>query len=334
MGITDLLNGNNPLDNIKNSIPVPSTPKVPDVVDFENFATGTACIEASVKHTTLTLKLRSSHFGGEVIMDSIIPMLEAMLGTENPPFQVPELEGFNIDLGISKISSPKIRDIPQCLSDTLTGKLSTKGPDLMKDILDPFNAAIGMTNNLTSDANDYLNSALNSFTGSLNTLVNSANKVLANSMKQVIDPTDLALFEQIDALYKYLQNTEYIQDYKNWKDMTKCIQTNCKPIVDKILTDDFLWYDEDKHTEFIMPIDLNSGRITFIKFFRTLTKEQSRQCYEIERRYYQYLRDKKAIAKAASEKLKSQKIEDNKNPFMSIVRSMITSRNDIVNTLF
>jgi len=334
MGITNLLNGNNPLDDIKNLIAVPSTPKVPDIVDFENFATGAACIEASVKHTALTLKLRSAHIGGEVIMDSIIPILEAMLGIENPPFQVPELEGFNIDLGLSKISSPKIGDIPQCLSDTLTGKLSTNGPDLMKDILDPFNAAIGTVNSFTSEADNYLNSALNSFTGSLNTLINSANKVLADSMKQVIDPTDLVLFEQVDTLYKYLQDTEYIQDYKNWKDMTKCIQTNCKPIADKILTDDFLWYDEDKHTEFIMPIDLNSGRITFIKFFRTLTKEQSRQCYEIEKRYYQYLRDKKAIARKASEKLRLQKIADSKNPFEAIVSSMTSSRDNIVNTLF
>jgi hypothetical protein len=331
MVITDLFNNNsNLLDDFKESNAISNT----DVIDFENFATGTACIESSVKHTALTLKLRSSHLGGEIIMEPITLILEKMLDIEIPEFQIPELENFNIDLGLSKISSPKLGDVPQCLSDTLTNKLSTIDLGLMKDILDPFNEAIGKANNFTSEANDYLNSSLNAFTGSLSILVNSANKVLSDAMRQVINPIDLILFEQIDILYKYLQDTDYIQDYKNWKDMTKCIQTNCKPIAYKILTDNFLWYDEDKHTEFIMPIDLNSGRITFIKFFRTLTKEQSKQCYKIEKRYYQYLRDKKAIAREASKKLRMQKIDEDKNPFSAIVSSMTSTRNNIVNTLF
>ena len=333
MGITNLLNKDNSLDNIKNLIYTPSTPEAPDVVDFENFATGTACIEASIKHTVLTLKLRSSHLGGEVIMDSIIPILEAMLGIENPPFQIHELEDFNMDLGISKISSPKIGDIPQCLSDTLTGKLSTHGPDLMKDILNPFNSAINGINSLTSEASGHINEALHSFTGSINTLVNSANKVLSNYIKSVVDPTDLVLFTKVDLLYKYLLDTNYINDYKNWKDITKCIKQNCKPIANEILSDDFLWYDE-KHKEFIMPIDLNNGRIRFSKFFRTLTKEQLRKCFEIEKRYYKYLNDKKRIARAAAEKIRQQKIADDKNPFEIIVSSIISSRNNIVNTLF
>jgi len=329
----DLLNGGNPLENAMNDIPVPSIPSVPGISDFENFSTGTACIETAAKHTALTLKLNSSHLGGEVIVDTIKPMLEEMLCIEGSTFEIPDLKNFNMDLSISKIGSPKIGDLPQCLSDTLTGNLSTKGPGLMNDILDPFNTAIGEVNSLTSVASGYLNDALNSFTSSTNNMIHEANHMLSSMMTSTIDPTDKALFVQLDKLYEYLQSTDYITDYKDWRDITKCIKANCKPIAETIMDDDFMWYDKDKK-EFIMPIDTGDGRIRIQKFFRNLTKEQSRKCSEIEKRYYKYLRDKKTMAKMAAEKLRVQGIKESKNPFSSIVSSLSSSRNNIVNNLF
>lgn len=330
---TDLLSGGNPLESAINNISTPSIPGTPSILDFENFSTGTACIETAAKHTVLTLKLNSAHLGGEVIVDAITPMLEAMLGIEGSGFGIPEFSDLNMDLSLSKLSKPKIGDLPQCLSDTLTGNLSTKGPGLMNDILDPFNSSISGVNGLTSAAQGPLNDALNSFSGSMNSMIGEANKMLSSMIGSTLDPSDKILFEKLDSLYEYLQNTDYISDYKDWKDITKCIQANCKPIAKTIMDDDFLWYNENK-TEFIMPIDMGNGRIRIRKFFRTLTKEQSRKCMEIEKRYYKYLQDKKKMAREASEKLRIQGIKDSKNPFSSIVSAMSSSRNNIVNNLF
>ena len=321
------------LDNIITDIPVPSIPDTPSILDFENFSTGTACIEAEAKHTALTLKLNSSHLGGEVLVDVIKPMLEDMLRLENNGFEISEFGDFNMDLGLSRLSSPKIADLPQSLADILTGNLSTKGPGLMGDILDPFDTAIGSINSLTSAAQEPLNNALNSFTGSIDSMTSEANSMLNKMMSSTLDPIDKALFEKLDGLYEYLKNTEYIQDYKDWKDITKCIQTNCKPIAGTIMDDDFLWYDDDK-TEFIMPIDMGNGRVRIRKFFQKLTSEQSRKCTEIERRYYKYLSDKILLAKQAEEKLRKQNISDSKNPFISIVSNMVPSQNNVVNNLF
>jgi len=330
----DLLSSNPLNDKLSelNSIK-PSVPETPSMIEFENFSTGTACIESAVKHSALTLKLRSAHLGAEVQVDGIKDLLEAMLGIEHEFFQIPELTDFNMDLSLSKMTDPKIGDLPQCLSDTITGKLSTAGPGLMKDILNPFNKAIGGINSLTSAATPMLNSALNSFAHDTNALIGMANDILKNALTSQIDPTDKVLFEQLDSLYEYLENTGYIQLYKNWKDMTKCIQTNCKPIADEILTDDFMWYDE-KHTEFIMPIDLNNGTIHIVKFFQNLTNAQKSECNKIEQRYRKYQQDKIKIARAAAEKLRIQKVKEDRNPFASIVSKMTSSRNDIVNGLF
>jgi hypothetical protein len=238
-----------------------------------------------------------------------------------------------MDLGISKISSPKVGDIPLCLADTLTGKLSTSGPGMMGDILSPLNSAIGGANDLTSGANKYLNSALTSFTGSLNSMVKSANNIIKKALADRIDPTDLTLFEMVDSFLIYLDDTNYLNDYKDWKDLTKCIEKNCPPLKDSIMQDDFMWYDDDKK-EFIMPIDMGNGRITFTKFFRELTPEQKKECNKIEKRYFEYIGVKKQMAQEAAAKVKKAKVAEDKNPFSSIVSSMSSSRDSIVNNLF
>ncbi|MEA3485931.1 MAG: hypothetical protein U9R03_04415 [Candidatus Aerophobetes bacterium] len=315
---TDLLSGGNPLENAIADIPVPSVPDTPSMLDFENFSTGTACIDAEAKHTVLTLKLNSSHLGGEALVDIIKPTLEAMLGMDESSFEIPKFSDLNMDLSLSKISTPKIGDLPQCLSDILTGNLSTEGQGLTGDILDNTNSTIS---GLTSVIQGPVNYTLNSFTGDMNPIVSEANLMLNKMVGSILDPKDKIFFEKLDDLYKYLKNTDYIEDYKNWKNMTKCIQTNCKPIVETIMDDDFMWYD-DKKKEFIMPIDLVDSRIRIRKFFQSLTQEESRKCVEIEKRYYKYLRDKEQLARQASEKLRLQNIKDDKNPFMIIISSM------------
>jgi len=330
----ELLNKGHYLEAAMANIDKPSLPEVPNVVDFENFATGAACVEASIKHTAITLKLRSSHLGGEIIVDRIEPILKLKLGMPSDiGFELPQLSGFNMDLSISKITAPKISDIPICLADTLSGKLSTKGPGLMGDILDPFNSAVGSANKLTGSANKYINSALNSFTGSMNSMIKSANNVIKKVLADRINPADLPLFEMIDSLSEYLVSTNYLNDYKDWRDITRCIESNCRPLKDSIMQDDFLWYDKNK-TKFIMPIDMGNGSIRFFKFFEDLTPEQLKECNKLQNRYFQYLNVKRQIAAEAAAKVKKAKVPDDKNPFSSIVSSMSQSRDNIVNNLF
>ena len=307
---------------LKTTIPtIPTIPKLPNITDFNDFSSAVTCIAVLEKHTALTLKLRSSHLGAEVILDSITPLIQEMLGKSS--FRTTSgLINFNMDLAIAKISNPKIRTVPHCLTKILSGEPVSNKTNKTNKV----NALISNVSSGSGvfDINDFLNSALNSFisdTKVTEAQVKEANNILNSSIALNLDPTDKILFNKLDKLSKYLIDTNYINDYKAWKKMTKCIQENCPILKDTILTDDFMWSDESRRN-FIMPIDINNSKIRIHKFFRELTRAQIQKANEIEKRYYKYIRDKIEIAKSAADRLRSQNIEESKNPFVIVAESL------------
>jgi hypothetical protein len=152
-------------------------------------------------------------------------------------------------------------------------------------------------------------------------------------MGNIIAPGDKALFSLLDKFQTFINETNFIDNYRDWKDILQCLEKNCEPLKDYLFDDDFLYYD-DKHKNFIMPIDINNGKLRIYKFFEIISKDERKQCDLIERRYYQYLADKKQILHKAAQKAKKNKVKDEKNPFLAAAATATGSVKDTFNTLF
>lgn len=320
---------------------VPGLPDVPDmdslagpgVTDFETFSLFTACVEKQALFTAKSLKLQSVVLTSMLLISKIRTVMEPMLGIEQDEFTIPNIGDINIDMGINRITSPKIDPLPKCLADTITNTVSTAGQNGMKDILDPFNSAIGEINSLTSAATPTLQGMADTFTNSINMGINEVNKLMKKTMNNIVSKGDKELFEMLDNFQKFIKDTHFVDNYREWKDIYKCLKNNCKPLEDYLYDDGFLYYDDEKK-RFIVPIDVNSGRIRLRKFFEFLTKDQQRQCDVIERRYFKYVSDKHTVLAKAAQEAKKKGIEDNKNPFTAVLESETNKVTDTFNNLF
>lgn len=327
------------LDEIKSladgAIPSkPSIPSLPGLTEFDNFAVGTACIEKSTEHTAKTLELRSKFNTAESMMDVIKAVLGPILGIETDvSFDLPEFPDLNMDLSVGKITAPKLGDLPECLAATITGEAITKGPGLMGDILDPLNSAIGTYNSMTSSANTALNKRLTSFTEDINAGIYEVEKYLAKLMAFLCAPEDKPLFELFEDFEAFIKETNFINVYKDWRDLDACLRKHCQPVTSMLMTDDFMWYDED-HKEFILPIQLNDGKMKVAKFFQNLTPQQKKKAVDIEKRYGEYKNRKREAVRVGEEVARKNKVKEDQNPFAAVGSAMESSRNDLVNTLF
>jgi len=307
------------------------SPSVPSLLDFENFSTATACKISFEKHNSYILKLRSIQLSAEVLIDDIKPILEKILETDKE-FIVPTPVNINIDLNITKIASPKVKSLPNCLASVVTGD-DISSTDKMSDILDPSNKNLSNLNTLTDKATQQINDELENYTSNTDLMLDDANLLIEKAMNNLVDYNYIDLFRKLDNLFDFLYKTKYIQKYKNIKDLTICIKENCKMVSDDMMKDDFLWYDSNK-TQFIMPIDINNSKIRINKFFDSLTREQEQICNNIEKRYYYYIDNKKEIINKASKILSDKGISEKNNPFIVISSSITLDRSDIVNNLF
>jgi len=326
---------------VEDFINVPGLPEVPDVdelsgpgvTDFEDFSTFTACMEKQAIYSAKMLKLQSVVLTARVMIDGVRTILRPMLGIDNNLINIPEIGKLNLDLAIGKITAPKVNPLPKCLANTFTGEAVNSGKSGMKDILDPLNKSLDSVNSLTNSATSVINSSVNSFTSNINSGINEVNKFMQKTMGNIVAPGDKALFSALDKFQKFVNDTGFINTYREFNDLLRCLKQNCKPLDKYLIDDSFLYYDKRKR-RFIMPIDINSGRIRIAKFFEDLSPEEKRQSGIIERRYYKYLSDKKEVLRNASRKAKNNGLEDGKNPFLSVVNSMTSNVKDTFNTLF
>jgi len=321
---------------------VPGLPEVPDmdslmgpgITDFESFSLFVACTEKQAIFTAKALKLQSIILTARLMISKIRAVMGPMIGKDQSVFQIPEINGdFNIDMGIGRITSPKVNDLPKCLSDTITNKVSTAGANGMKDILDPFNAGIESINSITSEATPMINSIAHTFVNSVDEGIAEVNKFLKKTLGNIVSKGDKPLFELLDEFQKFVNDTNFVDNYREWKDIYKCLDTNCKPLEKYLYDDEFLFYDEEKKN-FIMPIDISTGRIRLRKFFEYLTRDEEKQCAVIETRYFKYLADKKQILLTASKTVKDKGIKDDKNPFLHVAMAQKIDITDTFNNLF
>jgi hypothetical protein len=219
------------------------------------------------------------------------------------------------------------------LADTITGSIQQNSPGF-GDMLDPLNEAITGTNSLTSSASGLLNSAADGLKNNVNNGINEVNKMMKKTMGNIVSPGDQALFRLLDDFQTFINDTNYISTYNKWKDLYNCLEKNCVPLKPYLTDDSFLYYDEEKK-KFIVPVDMNNGRIRIIKFFEELTPEQTRRLQKIETRYYKYLNDKKQVLAEAARTAKSTHgVKDDKNPYLAVASNLGTSLTDTVSTLF
>lgn len=329
------------IPKVDDLVNVPGLPDIPDadgilgpgVTDFEDFSTFTACMEKQAIYSAKMLKLQSVVLTARMLIENTRKILRPMLGRKNESIGISEIGELNMDLSISKITAPKVNPLPKCLASTFTGDLVNGGPGGMKDILDPFNNSIDSINSVTNAASGAINSAANSLTSNINNGIKEVNKFMEKTMGNIIAPGDKALFASLDKFQAFVDDTGFIDTYREFNDLLNCLQTHCKPLEDYLVDDEFLYYD-DRKKNFIMPIDVNSGRIRIAKFFEDLNKEEVRQAQIIERRYYKYLADKKEVLRNAATKAKDNKVEDDKNPFLASANAIGSDAKDTFNTLF
>jgi len=320
---------------------IPGLPDLPDIdsalgpaiTDFENFSLFTACTEKSAVFTAKTLKLQSVIITARLMIAKIRLIMRPMLLLKQSDIALPNID-LNLDVAISKITAPKVKPLPKCLADTLTGGAISSGSNGMKDILDPFNSAISEVNSMTSSALGPLTSKVNSFLGDVNNGINEVNKMMSSVSKAIIDAGDIALFGAVDDFQKFIENTNFVDNYREWKDIYRCLEKNCKPLRPFLVDESFLFYDEDNKA-FIMPIDLNNGRINFLKFFEDLNREEKKQALIIGTRYYQYRASKEAKLREAAKTAKDAGVKDDKNPFAAAADNIIGIKTtDTFNNLF
>jgi hypothetical protein len=320
---------------------MPSLPDIPDldgdlgpgISDFEDFSTFTACTEKGLEYIALTLKLQSCTVTSGVLADKIRDVLKNMLGIQDNPFAISEMGEINMDLLINKISNPKINPLPKCLADTITGDIQKNSPGF-GDILDPMNKSITEANSLTPVATGTLNSAAENLRNNVDSGVREVNKMMKKTMGNIIAPGDQTLFRLLDDFQTFIKDTNYIGTYNKWRDMYSCLERNCIPLKPFLIDDSFLYYDKEKK-KFIVPIDINNGRVRVIKFFEEVTPSQQRKLHRIEQRYFKYLNDKKHILSEAARKAKIEhKVEDDKNPYLAVASNIETSLSKTVTTLF
>lgn len=326
---------------VEDFVNLPRMPDVPDAdgifgpgaTDFDDFSTYTACMEKQAIYSFKMLKLQSVVLTGRLMIESTRSILRPMLGMKNDLIKIPEIGNVNLDLAINKITAPKVNPLPKCLASTFTGEAINAGANGMKDILDPFNNNLDSINSLTNAASSAINSAANALISNIDKGISEVNKFMEKTMGNIIAPGDKLLFASLDKFQKFVDDSGFINTYREFNDALRCLKKNCKALENYLIDDSFLYYD-DKKKRFIMPVDINSGRVRIAKFFEDLTPEEKRQAQLIELRYYNYLNDKKEILKKAAQKAKNNKVHDDKNPFLSAANAIGHEVKDTFNTLF
>ena len=304
----------------------------PSVTEFKDFSIYTSCMLKYEKYSRSILKLNSIHTSAKITLFANRKLLSPILKMQNELVKLPDIQLVNVDSMVAKIINPKVNDIPKCLSSELLNISIREGSNGTSDILDPNDVSLIGINDNTNEAEDIILEKLNNYKKDLSKdkedIIKSINKI----MMGIIDEDILKLFYSLDLFQGFIDNSRFLYLYRDWKDLYSCLSDNC-PELSRFMPDDsFLWYDEDK-TEFIIPVDINSGKLRIHKFFENLSKEEKIQANLIEKRYYKYVEDKYKILQKASEKVKTLGIKEEYNPFEELIKEKEENQ-EVINTLF
>ncbi len=299
----------------------------PSLIDFEDFSIYEACTKKYEDYAQSILKLNSIFISGRVTMRVAKNLIEPLLDEENDAYNSPTID-LNLDNFTNKISDLKIKPIPSCLASNLGGDDPRKG-NKTDDILNPNNKKLNSTNDSTEKASSALQKASDKM--SLENKAFHIEENLDSIMATIIDQKYLKLFLALDMFQNYINKTSFVKHYKEFRDFYDCIDKNCKELKKYTPDDYFLWSDEEK-TKFILPIDINDGKLRIAKFSDILSDSQKIQAKKIELLYYNYVEKRVEIIKKAYEKVKSNNIDDVNNPFYPLLKKEDPTK--VINTLF
>jgi len=293
-------------------------------LDFSDLKTGVVCMEAKSKHEMLTLKLNSIFLGAEVLIEPIKELIE---NRSDFIKEEDEFINFNIDTHITRYMSSQDDNnnlkINSCLNDIISGKLNTNFSIKNEFIKNKKHNKEVSSNNIST--------LMNKFKSGSNHSVKVAEESINNIMELISGQEDMEVFIKLEQLEQYIRNTKFLGVYKNWKDMTECINENCSLISDSLEDDAFLYFDTKKK-KFILPIDINNGTVRIKKFFEneTITPIIRKKLNKLEERYNNYKQDKLNKLKMGEHKLKMAGAVS--NPFTSIINNSKPS--ETINNLF
>jgi len=319
------------LDDIISIPGIPDKPSIDGVgvSDFDNFSLFTACMETEAKFSAKMLKLQSTLMTASLMISAIRNIAKPLLGKEFDGTN--SITDFNIDSGVSKINSPKIAPIPECLSNSLN-KFDNNISDEAKNTFQTLSDYLSTENNVTYSSNGFMDDALAQF-DNLNNKIKEVKKYMEKIMGNLVSKGDKTLFQALDKFQSFVNDTNFVQDYRDFKDMLRCIKNNCPQLSEYLADDSFLFYDENKR-EFIMPIEMNSGKIKINKFFQSLNQLENNRCYEIQKRYDKYLSDKRDILVSVALNTDSSSVSYLENPFAAVADEIGLDNKNVVNTLF
>jgi hypothetical protein len=285
-----------------------------------------ACTKNYEEYSKKILKLNSIHVTALVLMYEAENALKPFLNKVNEVDMNVNTETLNISKLVSKTTEPKINKIPSCLSAILTGKDIRKSNN--HDIFDPKNEQLDVVDELTSEADEKLKESLDKFKNDPAAVEKSIEVYVKYLVKLLFSYEYLELFGYLDILQNFLNKTKFVEVYNDWKDSYYCLYGNCPELRDSMPDDYFLWSDDSKR-HFILPIDLNTGKIRISKFDDNMNKNQKIEAKKIELYYYKYLESKDKIIKKASDICKEKGIPDDKNPFkdIKIIKNDLTFNN-------
>lgn len=300
------------------------------ILDYDNFGMYSACLETSAKYNLKRLKLRSSFYVAEVKTELVKPMIVALIKSRVSFGPIGDIKNLNMEIGSTRISETFVSDIPECLSNSLLdiSNVTSLGDDIMSPLQETMSDVINSVTDTASKVTSLLGSYMDSYNNSVNK-VNDTIHLLNNTVGAFISAEERVVYELLDQLSSFLTDTSILEDYIELKDLKKCIESNCNTKVKDL---GFLYSDEEQK-EFILPIDINTGRIRIHKFFNNPSANVKESANKLERGYYKYLNEKIRIAKEQEDLLRIKGISDIQNPFKA-AGDRINSTKSALNNLF
>jgi len=297
-------------------------PKVPTIIDSDDFSLFTACSAKLVIQNTKGLKLRSNTSTIMVLVRKIRLLLGPMLEVNQEYDSTGEIK-VNLDTVVKKVLQPTISSIPECLAGTIE-------KDKITENLDP--KIKEEPNVMTDRAEETIKEQMVKF-GNDNAKQRDEIKDYINNISDLLcDKEDLELFLLIDRIVILIDNSGYTEILMEFFDDILCVSTNCERLAPSLFKDDFLWYDLQK-LKLKVPVDIGSGFVKLFKMYPSLCPEKIARAEVVETRYYKFVERRLKVLMDASEKVANIKSIVN-NPFDALVKENAAINITKVNTLF
>jgi len=272
---------------------------------YRDFGTKIACDKKLTEYNRKILDVRSKFYSAKELSDIIANKLDELLTqplpTNTKTYDINSLETATF---LERIIKPNIIKIPLVLAEILIPQ-NIKVETLSN--IDTSNPA-----ELSDIASEYINQEMETFLNDPEKSVDEVFSFLDTLSPLITNSFYIEVFGLLDRLNHFIIKTKFIQGYIEQKEAYNILMTYCKFDEKSLINDSFLWtnYEED----FILPININDGKIKLTKFFENPTQSKKEKLNRIEVEYFRYLEQRGKVL----DKLKSltQDVDDDKNPVL------------------